>query len=68
MGNKKDEPLGPCIHLMPLCVHCRMHLPSIYLMHVGDASAASVALSRCGEELGAGFFENITFFVPNRSL
>ncbi|KAF8118571.1 hypothetical protein N665_0004s0052 [Sinapis alba] len=28
--------------------------------HVGDASAASVALSRCGEELGVGFVENVT--------
>uniref|UniRef100_A0A1J3CB41 Pre-mRNA-processing factor 39 n=1 Tax=Noccaea caerulescens TaxID=107243 RepID=A0A1J3CB41_NOCCA len=28
--------------------------------HVGDASAASVALSRCGEELGFGFVENVT--------
>ncbi|XP_024011149.1 uncharacterized protein LOC18016049 isoform X2 [Eutrema salsugineum] len=27
---------------------------------VGDASAASVALSRCGEELGFGFVENVT--------
>ncbi|CAN6875434.1 unnamed protein product [Brassica oleracea] len=27
--------------------------------HVGDASAASVALSRCGEELGVGFVENV---------
>ncbi|KAJ0240657.1 Tetratricopeptide repeat [Hirschfeldia incana] len=29
--------------------------------HVGDASAASIALSRrCGEELGVGFVENVT--------
>ncbi|CAN7026976.1 hypothetical protein IGI04_025134 [Brassica rapa subsp. trilocularis] len=28
--------------------------------HVGDASAASVALSQCGEELGVGFVENVT--------
>ncbi|CAH8383569.1 unnamed protein product [Eruca vesicaria subsp. sativa] len=28
--------------------------------HVGDASAASVALSRCDEELGVGFVENVT--------
>ncbi|XP_010494814.1 PREDICTED: uncharacterized protein LOC104771902 isoform X2 [Camelina sativa] len=28
--------------------------------HVGDASAASVALSRCSEELGFGFVESVT--------
>ncbi|KAL1220498.1 Pre-mRNA-processing factor 39-2 [Cardamine amara subsp. amara] len=28
--------------------------------HIGDASAASVALSRCGDELGIGFVENVT--------
>ncbi|KFK31468.1 hypothetical protein AALP_AA6G116200 [Arabis alpina] len=28
--------------------------------HIGDASAASVALSRCGEELGLSFVENVT--------
>ncbi|KAL0737253.1 hypothetical protein Bca4012_013463 [Brassica carinata] len=28
--------------------------------HIGDASAASVALSLCGEELGVGFVENVT--------
>ncbi|CAN8267310.1 unnamed protein product [Cochlearia groenlandica] len=28
--------------------------------HVGDASSASVALSRCGEELGLGFVDNVT--------
>ncbi|XP_006279931.2 pre-mRNA-processing factor 39 [Capsella rubella] len=28
--------------------------------HVGDASAASVALSQCGVELGFGFVENVT--------
>ncbi|KAG2261864.1 hypothetical protein Bca52824_068943 [Brassica carinata] len=28
--------------------------------HIGDASAASIALSLCGEELGVGFVENVT--------